>query len=63
MPDGGGNGRYQSTVQKREEVYAALQDAASFHCLVEVLIDCEELIRKHKGIEWSGVRQQTHIVA
>ena len=32
-----------STVQlKREEVYAALQHAANFHCLVE-WHDCEEL--------------------
>ena len=29
--------------QEREEVYAALQYAASFHCLVEGWKDCEEL--------------------
>ena len=29
--------------QEREEVYAALQYAASFHCLVEEWKDCEEL--------------------
>ena len=29
--------------QQREEVYAALQDAASFHCLVKEWKDCEEL--------------------
>ena len=29
--------------QEREEVFAALQYAASFHCLVEELQDCEEL--------------------
>ena len=28
---------------RREEVYAALQCAASFHCLVEEWKDCEEL--------------------
>ena len=28
--------------QEREEVYAALQYAASFHCLVEQWKDCEE---------------------
>ena len=33
-----------STIQKeREDVYAALQYAASFHCLVEEWKDCEEL--------------------
>ena len=29
--------------QEREEVYAALQYAASFHCLVEEWNHCEEL--------------------
>ena len=29
--------------QEREEVYAALQYAASFHCLVEQWKECEEL--------------------
>ena len=37
------------TMQKeREEVYAALQHAASFHCLVEECKDCEELKPKPK---------------
>ena len=36
------------TVQEREEVYAALQYAASFHCLVEERRDCEELKLKPK---------------
>ena len=37
------------TVQReREEVYAALQYAASFHCLVEEWKDCEELKPKPK---------------
>ena len=35
---------WAKTVQReREEVYAALQYAASFHCLVEEWKDCEEL--------------------
>ena len=29
--------------QERDEVYAALQYAASFHCLVQQWKDCEEL--------------------
>ena len=35
--------RSQTVLQEREEVYAALQYAASFHCLVEEWKDCEEL--------------------
>ena len=31
---------------EREEVYAALQFAASFHCLVDEGKDCEELTPK-----------------
>ena len=34
--------------RKREELYAALQYAASFHCLVEQWKDCEELKPKPK---------------
>ena len=34
--------------QEREEVFAALQYAASFHCLVEEWKDCEELEPKPK---------------
>ena len=34
--------------REREEVYAALQHAASFHCLVEEWKDCEELKPKPK---------------
>ena len=33
----------ESMQQKREDVYAALQYAASFHCLVEQWEDWEEL--------------------
>ena len=45
MLDGGEMAQIRaSTVQhKREEVHAALQYAARFHCLVEVWHDCEEL--------------------
>ena len=34
--------------QEREEVYAALQYPASFHCLVEEWKDCEELVPQPK---------------
>ena len=34
--------------QEREEVYAALQYAASFRCLTEQWEDCEELRPKPK---------------
>ena len=35
--------RAEAMQQEMEEVYAALQYAASFHCLVEPWQDCEEL--------------------
>ena len=35
--------RAETMRQEREEVYVALQYAASFHCLVEEWKDCEEL--------------------
>ena len=35
--------RAKTVQQEREEVFAALQYAASFHCLVEEWNDCEEL--------------------
>ena len=35
--------RAETMQQEREEVYVALQYAASFHCLVEQWKDCEEL--------------------
>ena len=65
-----------TTVQQvREKVYAALQCAASFHCLVEEWKDCEELKPKPKekwifvdktrvrkrSIERSGVLRLTSI--
>ena len=40
--------RAKTVQQEREEVYAALQYAASFHCLVEQWKDCEELKPKPK---------------
>ena len=40
--------RAETMQQEREEVYAALQYAASFHCLVEEWKDCEELKPKPK---------------
>ena len=42
--------RAKTVQQEREEVYAALQHAASFHYLVEEWEDCEELNRsQNKG--------------
>ena len=38
--------RAKTMEQEREEVYAALQHAASFHCLVEEWKDCDELKTK-----------------
>ena len=40
--------RAETVQQEREEIYAALQYAASFHCLVEEWKDCEELKPKPK---------------
>ena len=40
--------RAKTMQQEREEMYAALQYAASFHCLVEEWKDCEELRPKPK---------------
>ena len=44
--------------QELEEVFAALQFGASFHCLVEEWKDCEELKSKHKE-KWSFVHQKS----
>ena len=67
-----GQVRASTVSQERDEVYAALQYAAGFHCLVEEWKDCEELEpkpkekwtfvnkkRKQESIEQSGVRQHT----
>ena len=40
--------RAKSMQQEREQVHAALQHAASFHCLEERWKDCEELKPKQK---------------
>ena len=40
--------RADTVKQEREEVYVALQYAASFHCLMEEWKDCEELQPKLK---------------
>ena len=49
--------RAETMQQEGEEVYAALQYAASFHCLVEAWKDCEE--RKPKPQEkWTSVDQK-----
>ena len=49
--------RAKTVQQEREEVYAALQCAASFHCLVEEWKDCEEL-RPKKKEKWIFVDQK-----
>ena len=49
--------REKTMQQEREEVYAALQYAASFHCLVEEWKDCEELNPKPKK-KWNFVDQK-----
>ena len=52
---GGSESKYSSTTEReREEVYAALQYAASFHCLVEEWKDCDELKPKPK-VRWKFV--------
>ena len=42
--------------KKREDVFGALQYAASFHCLVEKWHDCEELKPKNQK-RWTSVNQ------
>ena len=49
--------RAKTIQQEREEVYAAPQYAASFHCLVEEWKDCEELSPKPKE-KWTFVDQK-----
>ena len=50
MLDGGGvaESRASTVQQRRNEVYAALQYAAGFHCLVKEWKDCEDLKPKTK---------------
>ena len=49
--------RAKTVQQEREEVYAALQYAASFHCLLEEWKDCAELKPKPKE-QWIFVDQK-----
>ena len=53
--------RARTVQQGREEVYAALQHAASFHCLVKAWKDCEELKPKpkEKWIFVDKIREET----
>ena len=69
--------RASTVQQKRKEVYAALQYAASYHCLVEEWNDCGELTPNPKekwifvdkktgseeSIAQSGVQQRANIGA
>ena len=50
MLDGGDMAQVRASTiqQEREEVYAALQYAACFRCLVEEWKDCEELEQQEK---------------
>ena len=50
--------RADTRKQEREEVYVALQYAASFHCLVEEWRDCAELRPKPKE-KWSFVDKKS----
>ena len=50
--------RAENMKQEREEVYVALQYAASFHCLVEEWKYCEELQSKPNE-KWSFVDKRT----
>ena len=50
--------RAETMQQEREEVYAALQYAASFHCLVEQWKDCEEL-RPKPNEKWVFVEKKS----
>ena len=55
-------GTRAKTVQQEREVYAALQYAASFQCLVEEWKDCEELEPKPEenlGFSLMRIREET----
>ena len=57
MLDGGEMAQIRATVQqRREEVYAFLQYAASCHCMVEKWHDCEELQPKPQN-KWTCVKK------
>ena len=53
-----GEARADTMKQEREEVYVALQYAASLHCLVEEWKDCEELKPKPKE-KWSFIDKRS----
>ena len=57
MLDGGfmAQARASTIQQEREEVYAAMQYAASFHRLVEEWKDCEELNELESKQKWTFV--------
>ena len=59
MQDGGNMAQIgaSSVQQRRREVYAALQYAARFHCLVEEWADCGELKPKPRDI-WESVESK-----
>ena len=48
----------ETAQQEREDVYAALQYAASFHCVVEQWKDCEDLRPKPKE-KWVFVEKKS----
>ena len=50
--------RAETMKQEREEVYVALQCAASFHCLVEEWKDCEDFKPKPKE-KWTFVYKKS----
>ena len=52
--------RAETMKQEREKVYAALQYAAGFHCLVEEREDCEELKPEPKE-KWSFVDKKRDV--
>ena len=50
--------RAKTIQQEREKVYAALQYAANFHCLVEEWKDCAELKPQPKKKRWPRHRTE-----
>ena len=72
MLDGGDVAQVRAiTIQQERKVHAALQYAASFHCLVEEsarIVKRSNQSQKRKkwkqgSIDWNGVRLQANIVA
>ena len=51
--------RAETLQQEREEVFLALQYAASFHCLVEQWKDCEELLKPKPIEKWIFVDKKS----